>query len=34
MCLFDFAGYGNSEGETVTMGVEEIWDIDLVIQNL
>lgn len=34
VCLFDFAGYGNSEGDFVTMGVEEMWDIELVIQHL
>jgi pimeloyl-ACP methyl ester carboxylesterase len=34
VCLFDFAGYGNSEGDFVTMGVEEMWDVELVIQHL
>lgn len=23
LCLFDFSGYGNSEGETVTLGLQE-----------
>lgn len=26
-CIFDFAGYGNSEGKTVSLGCKEIWDI-------
>lgn len=34
LCLFDFAGYGNSEGDTVTLGIEEVWDIEIVIKHL
>ncbi len=31
LCIFDFAGYGNSEGSTVTLGSREIWDIESII---
>jgi alpha-beta hydrolase superfamily lysophospholipase len=34
LCIFDFAGYGNSEGETVSLGCREIWDIECIIQHL
>lgn len=34
VCLFDFAGYGNSEGETVSLGCREIWDIECIIEHL
>ena len=33
-CIFDFAGYGNSEGETVSLGCREIWDIECIIEHL
>lgn len=31
ICLFDFAGYGNSEGANVTMGINEKFDIESII---
>ena len=34
LCLFDFAGYGNSEGSSVTLGCREMWDIECVISHL
>jgi alpha-beta hydrolase superfamily lysophospholipase len=33
-CIFDFAGYGNSEGKTVSLGCKEIWDIQCVMNHL
>ena len=33
-CLFDFAGYGNSEGDFVGLGSKEASDIDCVIRYL
>jgi pimeloyl-ACP methyl ester carboxylesterase len=33
-CIFDFAGYGNSEGKTVSLGCKEIWDIESVVNHL
>ena len=33
-CIFDFAGYGNSEGKSVSLGCREIWDIETVINHL
>lgn len=33
-CLFDFAGYGNSEGTTVTLGYQEKHDIGSVLEEL
>ena len=34
VCLFDFAGYGNSEGDYVTLGIEESKDISVIIEYL
>lgn len=34
LCIFDFAGYGNSEGTFVSLGSKEIWDIECVIEHL
>lgn len=34
VCLFDFSGYGNSEGDTVTLGIEESADVNFVLQTL
>jgi alpha-beta hydrolase superfamily lysophospholipase len=34
LCLFDFAGYGNSEGTSVSLGCREIWDIECVLAHL
>lgn len=34
LCIFDFAGYGNSEGSTVSLGCKEIWDIESIISHL
>lgn len=33
-CLFDFAGYGNSEGHSVTLGYQEKYDVQCVIDEL
>ena len=33
-CIFDFSGYGNSDGDSVTLGIEEVWDIEAVIKFL
>jgi fermentation-respiration switch protein FrsA (DUF1100 family) len=34
VCIFDFAGYGNSEGSTVSLGCKEIWDIECIVEHL
>lgn len=34
LCLFDFAGSGNSEGEFVTLGITEANDLNLVVYHL
>jgi len=34
LCSFDFSGCGHSEGEYVTLGFKEIWDLDSIIDHL
>jgi pimeloyl-ACP methyl ester carboxylesterase len=34
MCTFDFSGCGNSDGNTISFGANEKYDIEAVIQHL
>ena len=34
LCVFDFSGCGNSEGEFVTLGYKERYDLEAVIKHI
>ena len=34
LCVFDFSGCGNSEGEFVTLGHKEVDDLNAIIQKV